>query len=125
MKQILSVAALSGALCVALGAFGAHGLKSLLPADLLLVYETGVRYQFYHTLALLFVALYYQQRQNPRLRYAAYCFIAGIVLFSGSLYALVLTGLAGEPVRWIGAITPLGGVSFIAGWVLLFIVVRK
>lgn len=125
MKNILSVAALSGLLCVVLGAFGAHGLKPLLAPDLLAVYETGVRYQFYHTLALVLVALLYQNNQSKWLMRSAYLFLAGMVLFSGSLYALAFSGIGGDPLRWLGAITPFGGVAFIVGWSFLFVASRK
>ncbi len=93
---------------VALGAFGAHGLKDRLTPELLAVFETGVRYQAYHALGLLMIAAL----RGPDK--AAWCFLGGIVLFSGSLYALALTG-----VRWLGAITPVGGLLFLAGWLLL------
>jgi uncharacterized membrane protein YgdD (TMEM256/DUF423 family) len=92
---------------VALGAFGAHALKNRLTPEMLTVFETGVRYQAYHALALLLLAAL----RGPDK--AAWCFVGGIVLFSGSLYALALTG-----VRWLGAITPIGGVLFLVGWVL-------
>lgn len=93
---------------VALGAFGAHALKSRLTPEMLAVFETGVRYQAYHALAILLVAAL---RGPDR---AAWCFLGGVVLFSGSLYALALSG-----VRWLGAVTPFGGLSFLAGWALL------
>lgn len=125
MKNILSIAALSGMLCVVLGAFGAHGLKPLLSADMLAVYETGVRYQFYHTLALVLVALLYFQHPAKDLLRAAYLFIAGMVLFSGSLYALALVSTVSDGFHWLGAITPLGGTAFIAGWIFLFVASRK
>ena len=107
--------ALSGAMAVALGAFGAHGLKTRLPADLLATFETGVRYQMYHALALLAVAWAVTRWSGSSLPAAAgWLFVAGTVLFSFSLYLLALTGQ-----RWLGAITPLGGVAFVAGWVCL------
>lgn len=114
-KNYLLIAALSGLLAVALGAFGAHGLKQRLGADLLAVFQTGVQYHFYHTLALLAVALLLLQApQSTELRWSALLFCIGIVIFSGSLYVLSITGI-----RWLGAITPLGGVAFIAGWIFL------
>lgn len=121
MKIILSFAAISGFLCVALGAFGAHGLKPLLTPSLLATFETAVRYQFYHSLALVLLVVLYQQRPNKQLLRAAYFFIAGIVLFSGSLYGLTLSSIGAEPWRWLGPVTPLGGVSFMIGWVFLFL----
>ncbi len=114
-KVYLIIAALNGFLAVALGAFGAHGLKNKLSADLLAVYHTGVQYHFYHTLALFGVALFMLQLpQSAALRWSALLFTAGIVIFSGSLYVLALSGI-----RWLGAITPIGGVAFLAGWIAL------
>jgi uncharacterized membrane protein YgdD (TMEM256/DUF423 family) len=114
-KHYLMAAALSGFIAVALGAFGAHGLKQRLSADLLAVYQTGVQYHFYHTFALLAVGLLMlHMPANASLRWSGILFIAGIVIFSGSLYVLGLTG-----VKWLGAITPLGGVAFLVAWLLL------
>lgn len=95
-------------LAVGLGAFGAHALKQRLEPDMLAVFETGVRYQVYHALALLLLAAL----RGPHK--AAWCFTAGVVVFSGSLYALALTGVR----KW-GAITPIGGLLFLAGWLLV------
>ncbi|MGH8617780.1 MAG: DUF423 domain-containing protein [Burkholderiales bacterium] len=105
---------LSAFLGVALGAFAAHGLKPHLAADLLAVFEVGVRYQMYHALALLAVAWACAQRPCRLAVVAGWLFVAGTVLFSGSLYALSLTG-----VRWLGAVTPVGGAAFLAGWLCL------
>jgi len=105
-----AVAAFAG---VALGAFAAHILRSRLALDALATFETGVRYHMYHALALLGVA-WATSRWGPQAGVAGWCFVAGIVLFSGSLYALAVTGQ-----RALGAITPLGGVCFLAGWVIL------
>jgi uncharacterized membrane protein YgdD (TMEM256/DUF423 family) len=115
-------AALLGALTVALGAFGAHALKKILTADALAVFETGVRYQAYHTFALLAAGMLYQHFAGRYLLWAGRLFIAGIIIFCGSLYLL-----AGLPVQynWLGAVTPLGGVCFIAGWICLFIAAGK
>jgi uncharacterized membrane protein YgdD (TMEM256/DUF423 family) len=126
MKSFLPFAAISGMLCVVLGAFGAHGLKPLLSQDLLAVYETAVRYQFYHTLALIFVSLLYQNNQSKWLIRSGWFFISGILIFSGSLYALSLSGIGNsEPLRWLGAITPFGGVCFILGWIFMFLGVKN
>jgi uncharacterized membrane protein YgdD (TMEM256/DUF423 family) len=114
-KNFIAIAALLGALTVGLGAFGAHGLKKILDAGQLAVFETAVRYQFYHVLALLATGILYQTWPGPRLVWAGRLFLAGIPLFSGSLYLLCL--LPQYP--WLGAITPLGGTAFIAGWLLL------
>lgn len=110
----LVTAALLGALAVALGAFAAHGLKAVLSARLLDVFQTGVDYQFWHVGALLVTGLLQQKGNSRGLRISATAFLAGIVCFSGSLYVLALSG-----VHWLGAITPLGGTAFIIGWLSL------
>lgn len=99
---------------VALGAFGAHALSATFAAGMADVYETGIRYQFYHALGLLAVAYAVSRWPGSLAPVAGWLFVAGIVLFSGSLYLLSLTG-----VRVLGAITPLGGLCFLAGWLLL------
>jgi uncharacterized membrane protein YgdD (TMEM256/DUF423 family) len=114
MKRILKIAAISGALAVLLGAFGAHGLKKIISQDMLAIFQTGVQYQFYHTFALLAVGVLMQFGKSTALKWSAYLFMAGIVLFSGSLYTLSVTGI-----KILGAITPIGGVAFIAGWIAL------
>nr|WP_086939096.1 DUF423 domain-containing protein [Thaumasiovibrio occultus] len=120
VRGILVMASLSGALSVLLGAFAAHGLKKSLPPYLLDVFQTGVNYQFLHTLALLAVGILMRFLSPTRLSYAALFFGAGIVLFSGSLYALALTGI-----RSLGMVTPIGGVCFVVGWVLLAVAVWR
>lgn len=104
----------SGFLAVAAGAFGAHGLKDRLTPDLLAVWETGARYQMYHALALLAVASLVARAPSNVARVAGWAFLLGTVLFSGSLYALALTGE-----RWLGAVTPFGGLAFLSGWLAL------
>ncbi|MEX0806691.1 MAG: DUF423 domain-containing protein [Candidatus Binatia bacterium] len=99
---------------VALGAFAAHGLKSRLTPDMLEIFETGVRYQMYHAFGLFAVAWASSHWPESNVNAAGWCFIIGIIVFSGSLYVLSLTG-----VRWLGAITPLGGVAFLIGWAIL------
>jgi uncharacterized membrane protein YgdD (TMEM256/DUF423 family) len=106
--------AVSGFVAVAAGAFGAHWLRARIPPDLLAVFETGVRYQMYHALALFAVAWFSTRSTAPQVVWAGWLFVAGTIVFSGSLYALSLTG-----VRWLGAITPLGGVAFLTGWLFL------
>lgn len=106
--------ALSGLISVAAGAFGAHALRARLPADQLAAFETGARYQTYHALALLAVAWVVSRGPAPQAAWAGWLFIAGTVVFSGSLYALALTGA-----RWWGAVTPIGGLAFMAGWACL------
>ena len=111
----IAIAAINGFLAVGLGAFAAHGLKARLPEDLLAIFQTGVQYQMYHALALFGVGLlclHYQE--SALLKASGWAFLAGIIIFSGSLYILSLSG-----VRWLGAITPIGGVAFLTGWLLL------
>ncbi|MTJ02086.1 DUF423 domain-containing protein [Idiomarina piscisalsi] len=117
MSQLfLIAAALLGATGVMLGAFAAHGLKSKLTENLLNAFETGVTYQFYHALALMALALWLKQSSSGWLVASGYLWLAGVILFSGSLYALAITGI-----KWFGPITPLGGLLFIAGWISLLI----
>ena len=119
--NFIKTAALLGALSIILGAFGAHALKEIFTADTLQVYETAVRYQMYHAFALLAVGILYKEFTNKKIRLAGDLFIAGIILFSGSLYALCFIEYQHlSSLLWIGAITPLGGLSFIIGWLLLF-----
>jgi len=114
-KIILTLAGLSGMLAVGFGAFGAHALRGRLDTSALDIYQTAVHYHFYHTLALLAVGLLAAlQPQTLLLRSSAWLFFLGLLIFCGSLYLLSLTGL-----RWLGAITPLGGLAFIAGWACL------
>jgi uncharacterized membrane protein YgdD (TMEM256/DUF423 family) len=114
MRLWLVLGAASAFLSVAAGAFGAHALRTRLTPELLTVFETGARYQMYHSLGLLAIGLLAHFRPGPLLEGAGWAMVAGILLFSGSLYALALSG-----VRVLGAITPLGGLGFLAGWVLL------
>ncbi len=108
------------ALAVAIGAFGAHGLKSHLSETMLQTWKTGVEYHFYHALGLLLIGVLSVSMPTNLLNWSAVFLFAGIVLFSGSLYILAITGI-----KWIGAITPLGGICFIAGWLLFFMNVLK
>ena len=117
-KKFLQLAAILAALAVGIGAFGAHGLKPHLSAYQLEIFEKGVQYQFYHALALLATGLLLQRDPgNRRLRSAGWLFFAGIIAFSGSLYLLACRDLIAIPVAWVGPVTPLGGVCFIAGWI--------
>ncbi len=112
---IVMAAGISGGLGVALGAFGAHGLRGRVEERLLETFQTAVQYQMIHTLALLIVAIMMlQSGRNLTLDIAAGAFVVGILLFSGSLYGLVLTDM-----RWLGPVTPLGGLCFIVGWAAL------
>ena len=105
---------LSGFVAVALGAFAAHGLKARLSPELLATFEIGVRYQIYHALALLGVAWACTRWPGTAANAAGWLFVAGTIVFSGSLYLLALTGQ-----KWLGALTPLGGLAFLAGWLCL------
>ncbi|WP_022977626.1 DUF423 domain-containing protein [Nevskia ramosa] len=113
-KLMVMLAGLFGFLGVGFGAFGAHALKERLTPDLLAIYRTAVEYQFWHALALMAVGLLAMSRPGPLLSASGWSFAFGILLFSGSLYALALSG-----VRVLGAITPIGGLLFLVGWVLL------
>lgn len=113
-RTFLLLGALLGGLGVAAGAFGAHALRNRLPQDLLEIFEVGVRYQMYHALALLVVAWAATQWPGTFTTAAGWFFVAGVAIFSGSLYILAFTG-----VRWLGAITPIGGVAMIIGWLCL------
>jgi len=113
-RTFLLAGALAGLIGVGFGAFGAHGLRGRLSPDMLAVFETGVRYQMYHALALLAVAALADRIPGRLVHAAGWLFVAGIVLFSGSLYLLAVTG-----VTILGAITPIGGVAFLAGWACL------
>ena len=120
-KLWLSLSALLGLLGVVLGAFGAHALKARLSIESLAIWKTGVEYQFYHAFALALVGVLIRQLGASRtLDFAGACFAVGVLIFSGSLYALVLSD-----VRVLGAVTPIGGLLFIIGWaLLLYVVVR-
>ena len=120
-RIFLSLGAVNAFLAVALGAFGAHGLKARLPADMLAVYQTAVQYHFYHALGLLLIGLAALQIPATGFaKWAGWMMFTGILLFSGSLYVLSITGI-----RWLGAITPLGGLSFLIAWALLAAAVLK
>ena len=112
--------AVSAFVSVAAGAFGAHALRARLAPDLLAAFETGARYQMYHALALLVVAWAAGRWPGPLVAWSGGLFLAGTLLFSGSLYALALTGA-----RWLGAVTPLGGLCFLAGWLSLALAARR
>ena len=112
--MFLLIGAVAAFLAVGFGAFGAHGLRGRLSPDMMAVFESAVRYQMYHALALVLVALILGRMDGWLIRTAGWCFVAGIVLFSGSLYVLAVSG-----VTILGAITPLGGLAFLAGWACL------
>lgn len=119
-KLWLSFSAVYGLLGVLLGAFGAHALKARLSPDLLAVWKTANEYQFYHALALGLVGLLLRGTPDRALDLAGACFVAGVLVFCGSLYALALSN-----VRVLGAITPIGGLLFIAGWAMLLYAVSR
>lgn len=120
-KLFLVLGCIAALLAVAIGAFGAHGLKARMAPELMLVYKTGVEYHFYHALGLILVGLtVWRLPESGYLTAAGWAMLAGIVLFSGSLYLLSLTGLG-----WLGAITPVGGAAFVAAWALFAAAVIK
>jgi uncharacterized membrane protein YgdD (TMEM256/DUF423 family) len=120
MKILLSFAAFSAMFSVVLGAFAAHGLKSKLSETLLNTFQTGVQYQMYHSLAVILLVILYRQMPQSLLLYSSGFMLAGIILFSGSLYMLALT-----QIKWFGPVTPLGGICFIVGWALLIAAALK
>lgn len=124
-KKFLITASFLGALSVILGAFAAHTLKDIVEPSLLQTFETAVKYQMYHVLALLAVGILYKDFPAKQLSWAGNLFIAGIILFSGSLYLLCFILHQNMPAKWIGAITPFGGLCFIAGWLLLAVGISK
>ena len=119
--RFFSIGAASALIAVAAGAFGAHALRSRLEPASLAIFETGARYQMYHALGLIAVAFAVSQWPAARSAvWAGWLFVAGTILFSGSLYLLALTG-----VRWLGAVTPLGGLAFMLGWICLALAPRS
>lgn len=125
-KIFLLIGTILAGLAVALGAFGAHGLKRLVDAETVGIYQTGVQYQMYHALALLALGILGDRISNQFLGYAGFLFIAGIVLFSGSLYLIAsLKAMNKVVVPAVGIMTPVGGLLFIVGWIMLLIAVVK
>lgn len=114
MRYLLFLGALNGALAVILGAFGAHGLKNRVDASMLEIWSTASQYHFYHALGLLLIGLLARQFGNAGLVSAGWIMFTGMLVFSGSLYILVLTGQ-----KWLGAVTPLGGLTLIVAWIWL------
>lgn len=122
MRSTFITASVLGVLAVILGAFGAHGLRPLIPEDSLESYRTAVSYQFYHVFAMLAAGILFHITQDKKFRYASNAFLAGIIFFSGSIYLLstrAATGLDG--ITFLGPVTPLGGTFFILGWILMAI----
>jgi uncharacterized membrane protein YgdD (TMEM256/DUF423 family) len=125
-KLFLTIGTILGGLSVALGAFGAHGLKKIVSPETVATYQTGVQYQMYHALALLIVGILSEKYLGSFINYAGFFFLGGIVLFSGSLYLIVSMHAMNKTVpTGIGIITPIGGLLFILGWVLLLIGILK
>ncbi len=120
-KQAIIFGASFAAIAVILGAFGAHALKAVMTADKLLVFETGVRYHFYHSFALILTGILFQAFPSKQLKLAVSFFITGILLFSGSLYAIALLSINGGSIGSLGILTPIGGVFFILGWAMLVV----
>ena len=119
-KLFLMAGSIAMALAVALGAFGAHGLKKMLTEEMLTIFETGVRYHFYHALGLFVIGLTARHLSTALLSWSGWLMIAGIIIFSGSLYILSISGI-----RWLGAITPIGGLCYIASWILFAVAVWR
>jgi uncharacterized membrane protein YgdD (TMEM256/DUF423 family) len=120
-KIFLILGGINAVLVVLLGAFGAHGLKARMTAEMLAVYQTGVHYHLFHALGLIVVGLVATQiSDSAYLRWSGWLMLAGIVLFSGSLYVLSVSGL-----RWLGMVTPFGGISFIVAWILFVVAIVK
>lgn len=126
-KLFLSIGALLGGIAVALGAFGAHGLKKIVPAETVNTFQTGVQYQMYHALALIATAIVFERFPNKLMSWAGVSFCIGILLFSGSLYLLTFLKATNKVgLEGVGIITPFGGLFFIIGWLLFFAgVMRK
>lgn len=125
-KQLLSISFILGAIAVAFGAFGAHALREMVDEKAIQTWQTAVQYHFYHLFAIALTAVLLKQGVNVWYKRAGYLFITGILVFSGSLYTMILLKATGATsVNWLGAITPIGGVCFIAGWLFLFLGVKK
>lgn len=125
-KGFFKTGFLLAALSVAMGAFAAHGLKNYISQNAINTFDTAVRYQFYHVFALLLTAILYKDFKYTSILIAGWLFISGIILFCGSLYLLTfIQGMVLPGYKWVGAITPFGGVAFIAGWIFLFAAMFK
>jgi uncharacterized membrane protein YgdD (TMEM256/DUF423 family) len=119
--EVIRTASVFGLLAIVIGTFGAHSLENILVENNRVeTFETALQYHFYHTLALLFISVLFQYKSNSYLKWVVYLFVIGIVIFSGSLYVLALTNIT-----LLGAITPFGGLSFIAGWIVLFLSAKE
>lgn len=124
-KNMLSGAAIAGMLAVVFGAFGAHALKKILEPEQLSAFETAVRYQFYHALLLALISLLGKNKPHLFLTYAAYAAVSGMLLFCGSIYLLSIQHVLNMNLSFLGPVTPLGGLCFIASWILVFLYATK
>jgi uncharacterized membrane protein YgdD (TMEM256/DUF423 family) len=125
-KPFLISGVIAAGMAVALGAFGAHGLKKTVDAATIETFKTGVQYQFYHALALIITGLFAEKFSAKEIRRAGQSFLGGIILFSGSLYGITaFKTLQSETPKWVGLVTPLGGILFIAGWIFFLSAVLK
>lgn len=119
--EVIRTASVFGLLAIVIGTFGTHSLENILVENNRVeTFETALQYHFHHTLALLFISVLFQYKSNSYLKWVVYLFVIGIVIFSGSLYVLALTNIT-----LLGAITPFGGLSFIAGWIVLFLSAKE
>lgn len=118
-NRLLGIAAVSGFIAVAFGAFGSHAIKPQVTVDTMALFQTANRYHFIHTIVLLLVGVLYARDESTYLKVSAYAFINGIVLFSGSLYIMALRPIVATDLSFLGPVTPLGGVFFLIGWVML------
>lgn len=125
IKTNYYIISFTGILAVVLGAFGAHALRDNIDEKMMHAYETGIQYHFYHLFAMIFCVLYMQFNQNFTLQKSFYLFLAGIVCFSGSLYGMAFASSSGTSMKFLGPITPLGGVLFILAWAYMFWSVYK
>lgn len=120
-KTFIRIGSLAAMAAVILGAFAAHGLKEHLTPESLVTFQTGVRYHFYHAFAILIVGLLFYNRKTNLLQISGWLFVAGILLFSGSLYLLAVRETMNLGLNWLGPVTPIGGLFFISGWLCLFL----
>jgi uncharacterized membrane protein YgdD (TMEM256/DUF423 family) len=124
-KPFLTIAGILGALTVAAGAFGAHGLRGIVGPEILQIYETAVKYQFFHVFALLASGILFQSFPNRKILWSGRLFLVGMLLFCGSLYGLTyLEATGNQSMNWVGFLTPVGGLCFISGWILIALGVR-
>ncbi len=124
-RKFLIIGSTFALIAILLGAFGAHALKNIVDTYSIDIFETGIRYQFYHALALIILGFVSDKVTSSNLKYSGYLFIGGIILFSGSLYTIALKDVVHINLIWIGPITPIGGALFIIGWILFLLAIIK